>query len=74
MTITNIRYGELGKVLFDYNGITIAIKEPEDVILVGPYGDAAERWIQERYGYLLGSVRGETQAKVRMDVEDEYGE
>lgn len=51
--ITNIRYGELGKILFDYNGRTIAIKEPADVLLVGFNDQAAATWIRTNYGYLL---------------------
>jgi hypothetical protein len=52
-TITHIRYGELGKILFDCNGATITIREPADVILVGADPAAAARWITDRYGMLL---------------------
>jgi hypothetical protein len=59
MTINNIRYAELGKIAFDVNGTTVKIAEPRDVLLVGVNQDAAIRWIQKRYGYLLAQIGGD---------------
>ena len=53
--ITNIRYAdEIGKVAFDYNGETVFIKEPHDVLLVG--WDGADLWIKRHYWFLLSFV------------------
>lgn len=52
--ITNIRYGEPGKIMFDYKGQTVTIAEPTDVLLVGWPG--ADNWIRENYGYLLAHL------------------
>jgi hypothetical protein len=54
--ITNIRYGKLGKILFDFRGIVIAIDEPRDVLLVGFNDAVAAKWIRSNYGFLLASV------------------
>lgn len=53
--ISNIRYGELGRILFDFSGKTIAIQEPIDVLLVG-LDKKASRWIVKKYGYLLKAL------------------
>ena len=64
MKVTNVRYGKLGKVLFEHGGVTHTIKEPSDVLLVGVeneedpelkelWENAADRWIHKHYGYLL---------------------
>ncbi len=62
-TIQNIRYGPLGKILFDVEDDrsepgwcirTFTIKEPKDVLLVDTGNDAAAtKWIRARYGYLI---------------------
>jgi len=54
--ITNVRYGELGKILFDFAGETIAIKEPIDVILVGQDPNLVQNWIFSHYGFLLSAL------------------
>ena len=51
--ITNIRYGEPGKILFDFSGETHTIKEPIDVILVGTDIKLAAKWIWDKYSWLL---------------------
>jgi len=51
--IKNIRYGKLGTISFEYNGRTVVIREPMDVLLVGADLNAAERWIMLHYGTLL---------------------
>jgi len=42
--ITNIRYGKLGEIKFDFRGKTYSLEEPEDVILVPP-NILAQRYI-----------------------------
>jgi hypothetical protein len=64
--IINIRYGDLGQIEFDVETskgpVTIAIKEPSDVILVGhPKGTdaytAAQKWIYDRYApFILATM------------------
>jgi hypothetical protein len=49
--ITNIRYGALGKILFDLNGKTIVIKEPKDVLLVG--WPNADKWLLKHFKDLI---------------------
>lgn len=49
--ISLIRYGKPGKVLFNYAGHCIAIKEPRVIMLVGSVG--AAKWIADAYGPLL---------------------
>ena len=38
--IENIRYGELGTILFEFRGETYQIEEPKDFLIVG-YGDVS---------------------------------
>ena len=54
--VQNIRYGKLGKILFDYNGVVCAIREPSDVLLVGTNEQAARSWIETRYGLFLACI------------------
>lgn len=67
-TITNIRYAHYrdndtehwvqnGRVLFDWNGHALAIREPTDgTILVGTDPVAAAKWIADRYGMFLAEL------------------
>lgn len=47
----NIRYGQPGKIVFDYATYTVTIKEPDDVVLIEWEG--ASEWIRGHYGWLL---------------------
>ena len=53
--IANVRYGVPGKILFDYRGNTIAIREPADVLLVG-YDEPAKHWLARNFGFLLSAI------------------
>lgn len=53
--ISDIRYGQLGTILFTFNGKTVSIAEPIDVLLVG-YDVPASKWIVANYGYLLAQI------------------
>jgi hypothetical protein len=46
--ITNIRYGKLGEIKFDFRGKTQILKEPEDVILVGSQNILAQMYIARK--------------------------
>jgi hypothetical protein len=46
--ITNIRYGKLGEIKFDFRGKTETLKEPEDVILVGSKNILAQMYIARK--------------------------
>jgi len=46
--ITNIRYGKLGEIKFDFRGKTETLKEPEDVILVGSQNILAQIYIARK--------------------------
>jgi hypothetical protein len=46
--ITNIRYGKLGEIKFDFRGKPYSLKEPEDVILVGSPNILAQRYIARK--------------------------
>jgi hypothetical protein len=50
--VTNVRYGEIGQIIFTFKGTDYIIKEPSGVILVG-YLDLAAEWFVDRYWYLL---------------------
>lgn len=57
--VENIRYGKIeggkGKILFDHNGKTFSITEPDDVILTDPNTkEQAKKYITTRYSALLG--------------------
>lgn len=52
--ISNIRYGEVGKIFFDFRGITLTIKEPSNLLLVGY--DGASLYLAECYGFLLQTL------------------
>ena len=41
--ISNVRYGKLGEILFEFKGETYRAKEPNDVMPVG-YGEASKSW------------------------------
>ena len=55
--ISNIRYGELGKIVFDYKGVEITIKEPDDVMLVDSPLPEASRWIWDKYKLMLKAIK-----------------
>ena len=42
--VSGIRYGEPGRVLFDFDGKTYSAKEPTDILVVGIEGDAPKAW------------------------------
>jgi len=46
--ITNIRYGKLGEIKFDFRGNTYSLEEPEDVILVGSPNILAQNYIARK--------------------------
>jgi hypothetical protein len=46
--ITNIRYGKLGEIEFDFRGKTHSLKEPEDAILVGSPNILAQNYIARK--------------------------
>lgn len=46
--ITNIRYGKIGEIRFDFRGKTYSLKEPEDVILVGDPNILAQIYIAKK--------------------------
>jgi len=46
--ITNIRYGKIGEILFDFRRKTYSLREPEDVILVGSPNILAQRFIARK--------------------------
>lgn len=50
--VTDVRYGEPGKVIFTFKGQDYIIKEPHDVMLVG-YLEHASLWFVDRYYCLL---------------------
>ena len=52
----NVRYGPPGKLIFDYAGNEITIREPMDVLLVGQDAALVESWIKRHYGYLLSCL------------------
>jgi len=59
--IVNIRYGDPGRILFDFRCVEVVICEPMDMLLVGFDPILAARWIADRYGYFLvhiGSGKG----------------
>lgn len=46
--VKNVRYGKPGTILYDFDGVTYATKEPRDVMPVG-CGDASIRWALKQY-------------------------
>lgn len=46
--ITNIRYGKLGEIKFDFRGKSYSLQEPEDVILVGSPNILAQMYIARK--------------------------
>ncbi len=48
MKVTNVRYGEPGKILFDIDGVIHETQEPIDVLPVGYSVEAANKWALKR--------------------------
>jgi hypothetical protein len=57
--ITNIRYGELGEIRFDFRGKTATMAEPKEIVIVGVKGEYPKRFILRKI------LSGETSIDVR---------
>jgi hypothetical protein len=57
--ITNIRYGELGEIRFDFRGKTATMAEPKELVIVGVKGEYPKRFILRKI------LSGETSIDVR---------